>query len=94
MPVSSARAVEVHWRAADDHADVAASFSISRLVSGVLEGRAEQTVTTQCYFFLFHRQTEQNRTGRADMQLKKTLLAAQTTTRQSPNVLKDLLSAF
>lgn len=46
MPVCSAQPVKGHWCSSDDHADVAASFSISRLVSGVLEDRPEQTVTT------------------------------------------------
>lgn len=81
MPVSSDCTVRGHWCSSDDHADVAASFSISRLASGVLEGRAEQTVTTQYreYFFLFR----QNRTGRADIEIWKNTGAAQTTSRLS-----------
>ena len=69
------------------------SISISRLVSGDLGGRAEQTVTTQeerFFSFLFSvsplpssssfSQTEQNRTTRHAV--KTTLLAAQTAPRQ------------
>lgn len=82
--MSSARSVESNWCAGDDHADVASSFSISGLVSGDLEGRTEQTVTTQyrvsSTYFLPDR-TEQNK-QKPDMQLKKVLLAAQTTSRQ------------
>lgn len=65
MPVSSDRSDGSDWSSADDHADVAASISISRLVSGVLEGRAEQTVTTghRVLFFFF--------TDRTDKQIKK-----------------------
>ena len=71
------------------------SISISRLVSGDLGGRAEQTVTTQEEFFFFFffffpspsstsfsqtDRTEQNRTTRHAA--KRTLLAAQTAPRQ------------
>lgn len=68
MPVSSVCTMQSYWCSGDDHADVAASFSISRLVSGVLAGRAEQTVTTRYIESFFHRQ---NITRHADKKIKK-----------------------